>query len=342
MSGTTGEPVRISLAEAERLALTALTKAGADAENARPTAAVMIAAERDACASHGLFRLEGYCAALTSGRANGRARPSVARLAPGVIRVDGDRGFAPIAFETGRPVLIEAARAQGIAALALTNTHHFAALWPEIEALLEADLVALAVTGATPMVAPAGGTRPFFGTNPMAFGFPRAPEAGPPAVFDQASAAMARGDVAILARDGRAAPEGVGLDPEGRPTTDPNQVLAGAQLPFGGYKGAAIALMVELLAGGLIGEPFSFEAAAHDNGDGGPPYGGELILALDPARFGDPDGWRAHAERFYAALLAQEGVRLPGARRRGARDRAARAGITLPKILYERVAALGG
>lgn len=339
---TAVETVRLSLAEGEAMALGALRAAGADGANAAAVTGVMMAAERDICASHGLFRLPGYVEGLTKGRAKGDAKPSLERLAPGVIRVDGDRGYAPLAFEIGRAPLIEATRAQGIAALAIRNTHHFAALWPEIEALLEADLVALAVTGATPMVAPAGGATPFFGTNPMAFGFPRDPAAGPPPVFDQASAAMARGDVQIHARDGLPVPEGVGVDADGRPTTDPAEVLKGAQLPFGGYKGSSIALMVELLAGGLIGDAFSFESPGRATGEAGPPYGGELILAMDPARFGDPDGWRAHAEGFYAALLAQEGVRLPGARRHANRVKTAADGIALPKRLFETIRALPG
>ncbi|MEO1331172.1 MAG: Ldh family oxidoreductase [Pseudomonadota bacterium] len=341
-AGAPVETVALTLAEAEALSLRALTRAGADDANARAVTAVMIAAERDICASHGLFRLEGYVQGLTNGRVNGRAAPKVERLAPGVVAVNGDRGYAPLAFETGRSALIEAAKTQGIAALAIRDTHHFAALWPEVEALMAADLCGFAFTAATPMVAPAGGARPFFGTNPMGFGFPRDPEAGPPPVFDQASAAMARGDVQIHARDGRPVPEGVGVGPDGLPTTDPNAVLAGAQLPFGGYKGSSLALMVELLVGALIGQPFSYESDAAARGGPGAPFGGELVLALDPARFGDAGGWRTRAEAFYAALLAQEGVRLPGARRHANRAKTAQSGIALPKSLYDTVVALAG
>jgi len=101
-------------------------------------------------------------------------------------------------------------------------------------------------------VAPAGGTKPVYGTNPMAFAWPRAGK--PPMVFDQASSASARGEIQLHLRDGKPLPEGWAIDAEGKPTTDPQAALGGAQLTFGGYKGAAIALMVELLAGALIGE----------------------------------------------------------------------------------------
>jgi delta1-piperideine-2-carboxylate reductase len=198
-------------------------------------------------------------------------------------------------------------------------------------------MVAMAFTASFPYVAPAGGTKPLYGTNPMSFGWPRRDQ--PPLVFDQASAAMARGDVMIAAREGQQVPEGVGLDAEGRPTTDPDQVLKGAQLAFGGYKGAALAMMVELLAGPLIGEFLSFEAEQDDAGFGAAPHGGELILALDPARFGDPQRFEEHGERLFAAIAAEAGARLPGARRVANRERTLKAGIMVPKGVYDAIMA---
>lgn len=332
--------VQVPIEEIRRVAHSALARAGCDAENAAAVADVMARAERDGCASHGLFRLGGYLAALKSGKANPVARPTVARLAPSVLQVDGHRGFAPLAGAAARDALVPVAREQGMAAAALVNVLHFSALWVDIEQLVEAGLVAMSFTAYLPMVAPAGARKPFFGTNPMAFGWPRA--GGGTMIFDQASAAMARGEIMIAARDGHPLPPGVGVDATGQATTDPAAVLAGAQLPFGGYKGSAIALMVELLACGLIGQPFSVEAADEDNRDGGPPRGGYLMLALDPARFGDPDGWLAHGESFLGRLAGLEGVRLPGDRRAANRVRTAREGARLPEQLWEDARKAGG
>ena len=181
-----------------------------------------------------------------------------------------------------------------------------------------------------------GGSKPLYGTNPMAFGWPRVGH--PPLVFDQASSASARGEIQLHLRDGTPIPEGWAIDAEGQPTTDPAAALAGAQLPFGGYKGAAIALMIELLAGALIGEVFSFEASELDNADGGPPVGGEFIIAIEPARCigpGDRQRQLAHAEQLFARILAQEGTRLPSDRRYAARQRTPTEGITIPRELYE-------
>ncbi len=329
----------LSLDDVYALGHTALLAHGCDEPNAAAVATTMTKAERDGCPSHGLFRLPGYIASLDSGKVNGGARPQADRIAPGVVKVDGDRGFAPLGLEVGRPVLVAAARSQGVAVMSLVRAHHFAALWPEVEALCDEGLIAMACTAYMPMVAPAGATEAFFGTNPLAFGYPRS--AGPPMVFDQASAAMARGEIQIAARDGHAVPEGVGLDAAGNATTDPAAVLEGVQLPFGGYKGSAIALMVELLAAGVTGDWFSYEAAQHDNHDGGPARGGEFLLAIDPGRTGG-DATLAHSEAFFTALLGLEGVRLPGDRRHANRERTPIEGVTIPTTLYDEIETLGG
>ena len=137
--------------------------------------------------------------------------------APALVRVDGGGGFAQLAFERGRVRLEEKARGYGIAALALTNVVHFAALWPEVEALAERGLVALAVTPSHAWVAPAGGTVPVFGTNPIAFGWPRPGDH--PFVFDFATSAVARGEIELHRRQGRAIPDDWGYDVDGNSST---------------------------------------------------------------------------------------------------------------------------
>lgn len=197
--------------------------------------------------------------------------------------------------------------------LLIRNSFHFAALWPEVEALAERRLVGLACTVHTPMVAPFGAGRPFFSTNPISFAYPR--PGRDPYVFDMATAARARGDIGVAARDGHELPPGTGLDADGNPTTDARKVHEGGViLPFGGYKGSAIATMIELLAAGLVGDYFSYEAAEVDNGDGGPAIGGEFILALSPDLLAG-SGWAEHSDAFLTELEGLDGVRLPGQRR---------------------------
>ena len=343
MSPTPPDLVTLDLATIDAAARAALTAAGCDEAHARATAAVLTRAEQDGCASHGLFRLPGFLAALKCGKAKGDAAPNVTRLAPGVVRIDGGRGLSPLATQVAREDIAALARTNGIASAAITDVHHFSALWVDIEPLVEQGFGALICTAYVPFVAPAGAAQRFFGTNAMAFGFPT-DDGG--FIFDQASAATARGELQIAARDGKLAPEGAGVGPDGQPTRDPAEILLGAQSPFGGHKGSSIALMVELLAGVLIGQPTSPEAGREEAlrgalEDTGPPNGGVLMIAFDPDRFGDAEGWRAHAASFFSELRALPGVRLPGDRRKADRERVAREGVRLPANLWRQVVAAG-
>ncbi|MCP5150279.1 MAG: Ldh family oxidoreductase [Ectothiorhodospiraceae bacterium] len=337
------EQVRLTLEEVRGLTHDTLRANGLSAAHADAITEVITAAERDECKSHGLFRLPGYIASVRSGKVRPDAVPTVEVLAPSVVRVDGGGGYAPLAFRTGLPHLVERARSQGLAALVMNHIFNFQALWPEAETLASQGLVAFVYTSSFSYVAPAGGTKPLFGTNPMAFGWPRAGH--PPLVFDQASSVSARGEIQIHLRDGKQIPEGWAIDPDGKPTTDPAAALAGAQLGFGGYKGASIALMVELLAGALIGDLFGFETTERDNGDGGAPAGGELVIAIDPARCvkgGDRAGQLAHAEQLFARILEQPGTRLPSERRYRARERTPTEGIVIPRSLHDEIVSLRG
>ena len=345
MTEGTGDLKHLSLGEVHDLAFNCLVANGCDEANAQAVADNMTAAERDGSESHGLFRLPGYVASLQSGKADGKANPQAEDVAPGVVRVDARNGFAPLAFEVGRKPLAVKAKAQGIAVLGIVRTFHFAALWPEVEALAREGLVAFACTSTMPFAAPAGGSKALFGTDPVAFAWPR-PD-GHPVVVDMATTAMARGEVMLAAREGHDVPLGVGLDGDGQPTRDPKAILEdGVMLPFGGYKGSAISMMVELFAGALIGEVFSFQAGEADNRDGGPSRGGELIMAIDPARMGGAGDGIAMGEALFEKMLdagtAPGAVRLPGDRRYGNREKTPRDGVAIPGALYDRILALVG
>jgi len=305
--------ISISLDEIYDLAKKTLLFNGSDEENASILSDTIMRAERDGSLSHGLFRLPAYVAALKSKKVDGKARPEVKKISPSVIKVSGNSAFAPMVLKVGLPELIKLAKENGVAVLAITNSHHMAAMWPETEAIAEAGLVGFACTSYKPMVAPAGAKKALFGTNPISFAWPRPGKT--PVVYDMATAAMAMGEVMVAARDGHKVPLGTGLNKDGKETTDPKEISkGGVLLPFGGYKGSAIAMMVELLAAGLVGDMFSFEAKAADNKDGGPARGGEFIMALSPQLIAG-DGWNEHAEKFFEQMESMDGVRLPGQRR---------------------------
>ncbi len=330
------DAVRMSLAEVHAATKAALTAQGFSTAHADAIANTVTMAERDECRHHGLFRLPFYVNALHAGLASPDAEPELSDLAPGIIRVDAKYGFSPLALERADAPLAERAHTQGIAALVVNNAVNVAALWPEVERLALRGLVGFSFVASIPYVTPAGGNRPLFGTNPMAFAWPRA-GGKPPVVFDQASSASARGEIQVRLRDGKTLPDGWAVDPQGRPTNDPAQALAGAQLPFGGVKGSNIAMMIELLTGPLLGDLLSFESGERDTANTGSPCGGELILAIDPLRCVSEEKREAqllHGEKLFERMLAQDGVRLPGARRYEARERTTAEGVLVPKSLH--------
>lgn len=331
--------VRLTLDEVRTLARGVLLSAGLSRDHAEAVAETMVAGERDGCTSHGIYRLLVAANSIARGVVVTDAVPVVSEPARALVKVDGGGGFAQLAFERGRGLLFEKARSYGIAALALNDVVHFAALWPEVEALASEGLVSLAFTPSHAWVAPAGGTEPVFGTNPIAFGWPR--PGGHPFVFDFATSAVARGEIELQRRAGKPVPDDWGYDANGQSTTDAEAVLAGAMRTFGGHKGSALAAMVELLAGPLIGDMTSRESIAADRGRGGSPIGGELIVAIDPAGFlGDAvTEHLARAEAMFAAIEGQ-GARLPSQRRYAARDRSLAEGVVIAPVLYRDIMAL--
>ena len=303
----------LSLDEIYNLAYTSLSNNGCDEYNAEAVSTTVTHAERDGSVSHGLFRIPGYIASLKSKKVKGNSKPSNIFLTQNAIRVDGDYGFAPTAIKVGIPLLIDTTNKHGVGVLTITNTHHFAALWHETEAIAENNLIGIACTAYKPSVAPAGAKKPLFGTNPISFAWPRKNKT--PIVYDMATSTMAMGEVQVAARDGHKVPYGTGLNKDGKKTDNPSEIAnGGVLLTFGDYKGSAIAMMIELLAAGLVGDLFSFEAKDEDNNDGGPARGGEFIMALSPELIAGKD-WNEHAEKFFKQMTSLEGVRLPGQRR---------------------------
>ncbi|MDH0630960.1 Ldh family oxidoreductase [Pseudomonas mosselii] len=339
-SPSTGPVVRVPFNELRALLQSIFERHGCSAAVAAVLAHNCASAQRDGAHSHGVFRIPGYVSTLASGWVDGRAEPQVTDLAPAYLRVDAKGGFAQPALAAARPLLVEKARTAGIAVLAIHNSHHFAALWPDVEPFADEGLVALSVVNSMTCVVPHGARKPLFGTNPIAFAAPCAGH--DPIVFDMATSAMAHGDVQIAARAGERLPPGMGLDAEGQPTTDPKAILeGGALLPFGGHKGSALSMMVELLAAALTGGNFSWEFEWSGHPGAKTPWTGQLIIVLDPSK--------AEGERF--ALRSRELVeqmqaagltRMPGERRYREREVAGREGVALSEREWGELRGLAG
>ena len=315
----------LSLDAIEQLAGRLLRDAGVEARAAASVARSVRLAEADGIGLVGLGYLPTYLASVRSGRVDGRAVPAVTQPRPAVVQVDAAHGFAHPAFDAGAPVLAAAARACGTASMGITRSYSPGVLGHLVEDLAMAGLVALAVTNTPANIAPWGGRVPLFGTNPMAFAVPRAGHA--PLVVDQSASVVAKVVLLERAKAGAPIPEGWAFDAQGRPTTDPAAALEGSMAPFGGVKGTSIALMIELLAAGLTGAEYSKDAPPYGVTGAPPPGMGQFILALDPGAF-DPL-FAQRIEALFTAMLAQDGVRLPGDRRLLARARAASHGVAV-------------
>jgi (2R)-3-sulfolactate dehydrogenase (NADP+) len=310
-----------------------LVAAGAAEANAAPTADALIAAELDGLPSHGLSRLPFYAEQISRGKVDGKAVPTLNRPAAALLRVDAHGGLAFPAIDLGFEAVPEIACESGLVGIGIANSHHAGVVGHHVERLARQGLVAIAFANTPAAIAPWGGTRGIFGTNPIAFACPRRDAA--PLVIDLSISIVARGKLLIAAGKGELIPPGWALDKEGHPTTDAEAALAGTIVPIGGAKGAALALMVEILAAGLTGSQFGFEASSFFDAEGPPPHTGQLFVALDPVTLAGPS-FVDRIETLCAAMLADPAVRLPGERRLEARSRLARDGIAVPaKLLAE-------
>ncbi|MBG06779.1 MAG: hypothetical protein CMM59_22200 [Rhodospirillaceae bacterium] len=331
------DTVHMSLDEVRALSTEVLIANGMSEANAMVIADVVTQAEADGTHSHGLFRVPGYVTSMRSGRMDGKAVPEVTEKSPGLVAVDSKNGFSPPAIMAGKPLAIEKAKSQGIAALGLRNNGNLNALWWEAEHFGDAGLICLTMSTSQSFVAPWGGNKALFGTDPIAFACPRAGK--PPMVFDYATSASARGEIQVAAREGHSIPKGWALDKDGNDTTDPAAALEGVQLPFGGHKGNAIMIMVELLSAGLTGGNFCFEAQeqvdAFGGHDAGPSNAGQIFILIDPKGFHET--FLDRVEGLFGKILAQEGTRIPGDRRYANRARSATDGIECQAALHQQI-----
>jgi len=327
----------LSISQAQDLVAAALVRCRTSEANARTVAQALVAAEADGLKGHGLSRVPTYAAQARAGKVYGFATPASTRPSPGVLAVDAAHGFAYPALALAVAELPAIARQQGVAVAAIRRSHHCGAAGHPVERLAEAGLVAILFANTPAAIAPWGGSVGLFGTNPIAFACPLPGQA--PVVVDLSLSKVARGNILAAKQKGERIPEGWALDAEGRPTTDPDAALKGTMLPLGDAKGTALALMVELLAAGLTGANFAADATSFLDDKGGPPGTGQLILALDPVAIGGK-GALAHCARLAAAIEAQPGARLPGARRLGLREKATREGIAIADPVIADIEAL--
>ena len=325
--------VSLSIDEAKQLCIEALTASGASEINAEITAEALVRAEIDGQKGHGLSRVPSYSAQVKSGKVNGTAQPVIEDVKPGLFRVNAGFGFAYPALRMALPELCLRVKQNGIAAAAIHRSHHFGVAGQPVEDLAREGFIAF-VYGNTPKaIAPFGAKEKVLGTNPIAFGAPLDTD---PLVIDFALSTVARGKIMAAKQAGRSIPQGWALGPDGEPTTQAETALQGSMLPIGGVKGAALALMVEIMSACLAGAALGAEAGSLFEGEGEPPDLGQVILAIDAASL-SAGNFSSRIKDLAAIYEELEGARLPGLNRLKNRKTAAEDGLLVPGPLLEEI-----
>jgi len=329
---------KLSPEDLEALIARALRAARTAPANAASVARALTQAEIDGQKGHGLSRVPSYAAQARVGKVDGFATPAAAQLRLGTVMIDVKHGFVFPAVDLAVELLPRLALKTGIAAAGFVRSHHFGVVGRHVERLAEAGLVALAFANTPKAIAPWGGRRQLYGTNPIGFAAPR--HGHPPIVIDLALSQVARGKILTAAQKGEPVPSSWATDADGKPTSDANAALRGALQPIGAAKGAALALMVEILAVGLTGATLSAAASSFFDTDGPPPAVGQLLIAIDPGALGGMEALTQRVGALAEAVEADGDARLPGSRRIGLRQQALTEGVLVDAKLWREVMAI--
>ena len=297
----------LSYREVRDVARAACLACGAGTDMAEALVAATLSAEWHGRPAMGLAHLLDYLDALRAGRIDGQARPQVHSPLPALLQVDGQRGIAQHGFDLAFDRLTHNAATLGIAMLGVANCYTAGELGYYPRRLAARGLVGLAMANSHAMLAPRAGSPVLYGTNPLAFAAPLGPGRAP-IVIDQASSATAFVNLIHAAANGQAIPADWALGPDGLPTTDPTAAMQGALRPAGGYKGANLALLVEIMAAGLTGSAWSLDAGHFRSGTDCPGTG-LTVIAIAPQALAPDFCARLAAQ---AERLAAHGVHLPG------------------------------
>jgi (2R)-3-sulfolactate dehydrogenase (NADP+) len=273
---------------------------------------------------------------LKNGRADGGARPVVKSDAGAAILIDNADGLPYESCAWAIAEVVSRARRNGIGFAGVTNSAHVGVLGIHLQEVAKEGLVGVAFTNSPAAIPPWGGRKALFGTNPVAFAFPR--KGADPIVVDLALTTVVRGKIMLAMQKSEKIPEGWALDRNGKPTTDPKEAIErGSLFPIGGAKGAMLALAFELVCASLTGSAIGAEADSFFSEEGNKPRIGQAFLAIDPGALAGRERYFERVETGVATMLADEGVRLPGSKRFASAKRASAEGIEVADDLLAKI-----
>lgn len=261
-----------------------LRQAGFSSSDVEHAVDVLIYADLTGVHSHGVMRVEHYCQRLLAGGLNADARHIFDKISPSVGVLDSDDGLGHSALVEATNHAISLADETGLGFVSIKNTSHCGALSYFMNMATEAGMIGVGMTQTDSCVAPHGGAERFFGTNPIAFGFPV--EGSHPMIVDMATSATAFGKILHAKETGSKIREGVAIDNKGHPTTDPEK--AETLLPFGGHKGSGLALSIDALTGVLMGANYGNHITQMYGDYDKMRKLASLIIVINPKRLGTP------------------------------------------------------
>ncbi|MBR0672208.1 malate/lactate/ureidoglycolate dehydrogenase [Roseomonas soli] len=268
---------------------------GSTQEEAEEVAAHLLEANLQGHDSHGIMLLPRYVDHVRQGRLHPNVTPKAIRQEASLALFDGGMGYGQRVGRIAMDWAINAAHAHGHAVMGLRDVHHLGRIGTYGEQAAAAGMISVHfVNGVSgpPAVAPFGGSDARLSTNPVCITVPGARAGEAPLVLDFATSAIALGKCRVAFNAGRPVPEGALVDHRGQPTTDPGVLYRegprGALLSFGAHKGYGLALVCEVLAGALLGGATAWRPDQRNRGI----VNSWLAFVLDPARFGDLDGFR--------------------------------------------------
>ncbi len=307
----------------------AFTAVGVPRRDAEIAAQVIVEGDLRGFHSHGVLRLPGYVEGIERGAI--RAEITLKRVSKrgATIVYDANHSLGHVVGHRAALKAVELAEEHGVGVVAVRNSSHYGIAGYYTTLIAERGMVGFATCGTEPAVAPYGGSRAVLGTNPLSIAFPR--RDGPPIVVDMATSLVSRGKVLQALKEDREIPEDWAVGPDGEPTTDPEEALEGALLPFGEHKGYALCLALEVLAGPVVGAAAGREVRGTTDPTV-PCNKGDLFAALDVSALVNEHEYFERLERLIAEVKESgEDVLLPGEPEFRRRERALREGLELPE-----------
>ena len=324
----------ISIHELTQLIKSAFISSKVSPSNAGIVANALVMAEIDGKTGHGISRVVSYASQSQVGKVDGFAKPVEKKLKPSVVSINACNGFAYPALDKLLHTLPKVAASQGIALGGVFKSHHFGVAGHIAEKAAEHGMISIVLGNTPSAIAPWNGNKALFGTNPLAFGSPT--DDGNHFIIDLAVSEVARGKILNASLKNEKIPYGWATDKEGKQTDNPHEALKGTMLPFGGAKGAAIALMIELLSSALIGANFAFEADSFLDANGNPPNVGQILIMIDPTSFVTKPSYLNRVGEMMRAINDQDNTYIPGSNRFFLREKAKKGGLSVnSKIIKE-------